>query len=185
MATLVDPATGLSAARAMANLGVLSWDGLMNAVLLGVVKRRPALSTACGVLWCSLALPFYAEPHFRSSKLGEFVTAVLDAVEDSRLGAVIETLRGAAAAESVPRSRLGLFERLVEAAKRRGIESERLSSELARWRNEAIPDRSAETPSQHDDVYSLSELEERWKAEPEKMVGRRRNHLRVWFRRAT
>ena len=167
-AALVDATTGMAAARAMAATGFLSWDGIVNGLLLGMVRRRPELAATAAMAWSSLALPFYAEPHFRSSKLGEFVTEALEAVDDSHLDTTIETLRAAIGSESVHRSRLGLFERLLEGARRRDAGGAGLSEELSRWRREAPPDQFKGTPGHFDDVETLSELEERCDAASDK-----------------
>jgi hypothetical protein len=164
-ATLVDAATGLCAARTLTDLGLLTWDGMLNALLLGVVRRRPEIATVCTTVWCSLALPFYSEPYYRSSALGEFVTASLEVVEQHQLDSVIETVRAAIAAESAPEGRLDLFQRLIEGANRRGCGKVRLTQELDRWRSEALPGRPAYTPERYDDVDTLSALEERFRAE--------------------
>ena len=43
------------------------------------------LTAAAAMAWCSFVLPFHSEPHYRSSRLGEFIVAVLEAVDHAHL----------------------------------------------------------------------------------------------------
>ncbi len=164
-AAMVDAATGLAAARGMAAQAMLSWDGIVNALLLGIVRRRTDLAGACVVTWSSLALPYYAEPHYRQEKLGEFISVGIAAATESDVATLVDMLRAAIEAESQTRTRVTLLERLTDVAGQRGLKSTRLDEALARWRIEAPAERDANTPGRYDDVISLDALEERFRDE--------------------
>ena len=164
-AAMVDPSTGFTAARKMSTSGVLGWDGIVNALLLGVVQRRPDLAGQCAIIWISLALPYYSEPHYRSGKLGEIISIIIASANDSNVVALVETLRSAIEAESQAQTRAPLLERLAKAADQRRVINNRLNDALARWRTEAPVERNGNTPGRYDDVTSLSELEKRFRDE--------------------
>lgn len=162
-AALIDSANALAAARAIAEWGLLSWDGIVTAVLAGVVQRRNDLAGVCAVTWASLALPFYNEPHYRQDECGELIFSCISAAKHGELSTLVEILRGAIEAESRAPIRAKLLERLRDAAALRGVKSDRLDEALARWRTEAPVERDGSTPERYDDVTSLAGLEERLK----------------------
>lgn len=163
-AALAGAETGLSAARAMAEQGMLSWDGIVNALLLGMVTRRPDLADACLTTWCSLALPFYSEPHFRADQTGDFLDAAIAAACETEIARVIDYVRNAIETQSQSRVRVALLERLRNAALARGHEDQRLQDALSRWQSETPPEKERYTPAEFDDVVSFEELEGRLKS---------------------
>ncbi|BDU76851.1 P-loop NTPase family protein [Mesoterricola sediminis] len=161
-AAMVDASTGYAAARIISKNGVLGWDGILNALLLGVVRRRPDLAGQCAITWMSLSLPYYREPHYRPGKLGEIISAIVAAANESTVAALVETLCAAIEAESQLQSRAALLERLAEAASPRNITITALNDALVRWQAEAPAERDVTTPMRFDDVASLDELEKRF-----------------------
>lgn len=159
-AAMVDAATGFAAAHVMAARAMLGWDGIVNALLLGVIRRRPDLAGLCAVTWSSLTLPYYSEPYYRPNNLGEFITVAIAAASERDLATVVETLRAAIEAESKTQTRATLLERLANSADQRGVKSDRLDEAVVRWQAEAPIERDRSTPGRYDDLTSLVALEE-------------------------
>jgi hypothetical protein len=158
-AVLVDAATGISVARALVSNSLITWDALVNALVLGLVRRRPDMAAVCAVVWCSLVLPFYAEPYYVASRTGDFIDVVLDAVGTADVDLVLVLLRDAIAAESRIDTRAKLSARLMAAAERRGVAGDHLKEFKQRWRDEAPPERYKSTALEYDDLTSLTDLE--------------------------
>lgn len=158
-AAMCDAATGLAAARALSDQNMIGWPNLVDALLLGTIRRRPDLATACSVVWCSLALPYYMEPH-SESRLGEFVEAAVSLVDTNGLDNLVELFRTAIEAESRVHERAALLSKLDSSAQKRGHVSGRLRDAVSRWAPEAPPPRRSSTPDKYDSIMSLSDLED-------------------------
>lgn len=152
-------ATGLAAARSLSANGMIGWPNLIDALLLGMVKRRPELTVSCSAAWCSLALPYYIEPYYHKSRVGEFVETAVTVVGDSDLEALTETFRLAIETESRVHERSDLLARLHSSARKRGYASAALDSALSRWKPEAPSPRRSSTPMKYDSIESLSDLD--------------------------
>lgn len=157
-ATMHDAAMGLTVARMLSHRGVIGWPNLVDALLLGVVQRRPDLAMACGIAWCSLALPFYMEPSFRESHLGEFVEAAVAAATEGDAAVLVDMLRAAIEAESRAHERSTLLQKLSAAARNRGHASTALNDALARWKAESPAPRHTYTAMKYDALTTLAEL---------------------------
>jgi hypothetical protein len=164
-AVMVDATTGLTAAQKMVERGMLGWSGLVNALLLGIILRRPDLATSCIVTWISLCLPHYNEPFYRSSKLGKFVSISIAAANENDLGALVQHLNATLEAESQPTVRASLIRELINAANLRGVKSTELDEALLRWRDEIPEKLDSGTPGAYDDLSSLDALEEHLRAD--------------------
>jgi len=164
-AARVDAATALAATRAMAARALLSWAGLVSALLSGVVRRRADFAGKSAVTWASLALPYYSEPYHRPDHVGEIIPIILAAANQSDVNFIVEMLRAAIEAESHLDVRAPLLERLVAGASHRQLESAHLNEALTRWRSEAPNKRDGSTPGRYDDVMSLEELKDRFQVE--------------------
>ncbi|MGF6806040.1 tetratricopeptide (TPR) repeat protein [Paraburkholderia sp. Clong3] len=160
-AALIDAATCLAAARKMAARSMLDWAGIINALLLGVVRRSPELAGPCAMAWTSLALPYYREPHYRTHKLGEFISTVIAASPEHDLGTLIDHLCATIEANAQAQARTPLLERLADAMRARGTQNFRVDEALVRWRAETPPERDSNTPGRYDDVACLGALEAR------------------------
>ena len=75
---MCDSQTGWRAGELLVEHGVIGWARLVDALLFGLVKRRPELAPVAAVVWCELALPYYMEPFYSESKLGAFIDAAID-----------------------------------------------------------------------------------------------------------
>jgi hypothetical protein len=166
-ATMIDAATGIAAARAINARAILPWCGIVDAILLGILRRRPEMAGQCIVTWAALALPYYTEPHYRESRLGQFISDSVAATAADEVDAMVELLRTTIEAESRADARITLLERLKQAVAHRGLANTRLDDAIDRWRTEAPVRRDGGTPRHYDDVSSLAELEQRLGAEGE------------------
>ena len=100
--------------------GSIAWDGVVDALLRGLVAQKPARYRDALVAWCSLCLPWYGEPHGSTLPTGSFLTDLLAAAE---AGMVAELEAEAATAiETLAPSdiRLRLLRVLETAAAKRG-----------------------------------------------------------------
>ena len=164
-AAMVSAAMGLAVGRAMAEWGVLSWGGIVSALVIGVVRRRPNVGSACAVVWGSLALPYYSEPRYGGRELGEPISVCVGAASNEDLPRVVELLRLSIEAEGRLPIRAKLLEELHAAAAKRGLTVAELDGALNRWRAEAPVERDTGTPERYEEVASLSELEQRIRQE--------------------
>jgi hypothetical protein len=160
-AAMADPGRGLAAARAIAEWGILKWEGIVTALLVGVVRRRPDLTGPCAVAWSSLAMPYCEDSSYRRGPLKDPISLYIGAATDSDLSRLVEQMRAAIEAESRLPVRVAMLESLRDAALKRGLQNDRLESALARWRVEAPVKPDTSTSQLYDEVSSLAELEER------------------------
>jgi hypothetical protein len=160
-AAMASAASGLAAARDMAEWGILKWEGIVSALLVGVVRRRSDLAGPCAVAWSSLAMPYYEDASYRRGQLKDPISVYISAAKDSDLFTLVELMRTGIEAESRVPVRAIMLESLRDAAVKRGLNNDRLENALARWRAEAPIKRDATTPQRYDEVTSLAELEER------------------------
>jgi hypothetical protein len=164
-AGICDAATGLAAARALSDQGAISWPNLVDALLIGMIRRSPKSAMICGVAWSSLVLPYYIEPYYNQSHLGDFIEAAVSLVEEGHLDGLIEMFRSAIESESRAHERFALLQTLYDNARKREYTSRSLSDALTRWRLETLPARTSYTPIKYDSILSLSELDKVFREE--------------------
>jgi hypothetical protein len=157
-AAMCDAQTGWRAGQLLVQQGAINWARLVDALLFGLVKRRPDLVLAATVTWCELALPYYMEPYFSESELGAFIEVVLSAAYPADVHAIADLLFAAIETESRAHERAALLDRLCQAAKSRGAWTRTMEDVRVRWRAESPRPRHSYTPSRYDDVPSLPEL---------------------------
>lgn len=157
-ATMQDAGLGLAVAKALSDDGLIGWSNLINAVLLGIVTRRPDLTMPCAIAWTTLSLPYYAEPYFRESHTGEILEAAVDKAAEDSLELLVDTLREAIETESLFAIRGLLVEKLYAAALKRGPVPATLESALRRWKAEAPFERDTGTPAKYDEIEDFAEL---------------------------
>ena len=157
-AAMFDAGAGLVAARALAERGTIGWASLVDALMLGTVKRRPELVQACVVTWCSLVLPFYLEPYYREGRVGDFIDSAIGAATKEGAAALVETFRAAIEAEARTHERGALLETLRAAARKKDVGGVTLDEAVARWKAEAPPPRRSYTAMRYDGLATLAEL---------------------------
>jgi hypothetical protein len=137
-AAAADPTTAWSAAKAMSGTGAISWDGVVDATLRGIILRNPRLADAALIAWSCLCLPWYAEPHASTTATGQFLK---DLIASAQLARVAELEAAAAAAIDAlaqPDMKSVLLRMLEEAAKDRGG-GDCAHAAAARWENQRAP----------------------------------------------
>ena len=115
-----DSATAWSAAQRVAEIGSISWDGIVDAVLRAVVPRTPALRGATLLVWRHLCLPWYSEPHGSTTENGQFLKDLMAHAEGNELDALERGAAEAIAAQAQPSMKRQLLRVLAEAAEERG-----------------------------------------------------------------
>lgn len=153
-----DAQTGWRVGQMLVDQGVIGWARTVDALLFGLVKRRPDLVLVATVAWCELSLPYYGEPHFSEIELGAFIEAAISVASEEDVETVAERFLVAIETESRAHERESLLDRLYTSSKARGAWSQVLEDARVRWRAEALPPRHSSTPSRFDDVTSLLEL---------------------------
>lgn len=161
-AAMFSAETGLAAARALVQWGTIGWARMVNALMLGMVKRRPEVAHACVVTWCSLALPYYIEPFYRESYQGEFIDAAIEVVPLCEVERLVEIFQAAIETEAQAHERASLLMRLSTAALKREVTLMSLNDAIARWNTESPADRHYSTPTRYDEITSLAELNARF-----------------------
>jgi hypothetical protein len=151
---------GYKAVRLLTSKGLLSWDCAINALMIGVVRRRPELASACSITWRFLALPFYSEPFYSEGQTGQLVLKSVTAVSLEELNTVIDVLRDGIEIHSTTSARTRLLECLATGLSQRGLSNERVDDALRRWRSETPTPEDRGTPGKYDEIASLSLLED-------------------------
>lgn len=157
-AATCDAQTGWAAGRLLVEQGAIGWARLVDALLFGLVKRRPELVPVATVIWCELALPYYMEPYFNEPELGTFIEAAIGAASPGDAKAVSDHFLAAIETESRAHERAALLDRLCRVARTRGAWGQAMEAARVRWKAESPPPRHSYTPTRYDDVSSLPEL---------------------------
>jgi len=115
-----DPTTAWNAAKWAAGTGAISWDGIIDATLRGVLVRQPTLAHAVLIAWAHLCLPWYAEPHGSTTSYGQFLEDLISTAHSSEVVRLENAAAEAIGALALPDKRLVLLGKLEGAAKQRG-----------------------------------------------------------------
>lgn len=159
-AALSAPALGYQAAKALTAEGLLSWSSVINALMIGVVRRNPKLALSCAITWSSLALPFYVEPFYRENHTGEFISHALELAPKEELSTVVEILLDSIEIYSTTEARVRLLQRVIAALSNRELDNERANEALSRWQIETPTPEDRGTPNKSDGISSLILLDE-------------------------
>lgn len=157
-AMLSDATTGWMVAQRLGTDGLIAWPLLVDALMIGLVTRRPPMAVTAAIVWTELTLPYYAEPYYSESRLGAFVRTVVAAAGDTDTIQVIQILLAAISSESRADVRHGLMAQLRDAAERRGVCTPQVEEAYARWAIDTTPPRHSYTPSEFDDIGHLAIL---------------------------
>ena len=147
---------GAAWARAATDLieeiGMATWPDLVSALVSGVVKRRPHLTSAAGVLFGRLALPWMSE-HDSS-----IYPQLIGAAPADQVGSVVRHAVVCLETDGHPLRRAILLRESVTAAANRGIDHG--ANAVARWSAELPPRKTASSSDYpFDAVGTLEELD--------------------------
>lgn len=159
MAALEGPKLAAAVMQHLVSHGVVTWTGLLNSVLCGIVTRRPDIATVVVHVWARLVLPFYQEPHYHEDDTGQFITVCIEKLEQADVPSAIELLSQAIEAESGDNVRTALLECLIAAAQKRGHSTSGLESALDAWKKAAPPPRDRSSDSDKFILLGVSTLE--------------------------
>ena len=151
---------GFDVAQALADGHLIGWPNRIDAMMIGMLRRRPELLFACVTTWCGLCLPFYMEPYYRDpTNVGDFIDVAADTAGPSLIAELVPMLLGAVEVDSRAHERLTLLKRLHAAASRHGYSDRRLEDAIGLWSSEALAPRRSYTPQRYDDASTLDELQ--------------------------
>ncbi|WP_333678617.1 ATP-binding protein [Dyella sp.] len=157
-AAMHDAGAGLAVATALMNDGMTGWPNAVDAILIGIVKRRPDFALGCAMAWMSLSLPFYVEPYYRESQSGEFVDVAMSQVPENDLAALVNRLQETIETDSLFALRGLLMEKLHQAALERGYVAPDLANAMHRWSTEAPFERDTGTSAKYDEIKDFASL---------------------------
>lgn len=119
-ASAANPKLAWSAARWAAGTGTVSWDGIVDSTLRGILKRQPHLATVLLIAWSRLCLPWYGEPHGSTTRTGSFLRNLMELAPHHEVDRLERAATSAIAALAAPQEKVVLFTALEEAARSRG-----------------------------------------------------------------
>ncbi|MFC3652833.1 ATP-binding protein [Dyella humi] len=157
-AAMRDAGAGLTVAMALMDDGLIGWPNVVDAILLGIVKRSPGFTVPCAIAWMSLSLPFYAEPYYRESRSGEFLDEAMNLAPACDVPSLVETFQRAIETDSLFTLRGLLMEKLHSVALKRGHVTANLTVAMQRWTAEAPFERYTGTPGKYDEIEDFVAL---------------------------
>ncbi|KUR75317.1 hypothetical protein [Novosphingobium sp. Fuku2-ISO-50] len=119
-AASADTETARRAAEIALENGMMGWDGIVDAVLRGILRRNPAMSAVALAVWQRIALPWYNEPHASTTPTGQFLTDLIASADMSEVGDLEARAAAAIEIQARPGIRASLLGVLEEAAQARG-----------------------------------------------------------------
>lgn len=156
-AAQVDPRVGLDVAKWINQHGQIQWPNLVNALLIGIVKSKPELVEACVNAWCSLSLPFYIEPYYRDSSIGDFPALAIK-VGGERALKIATHLRKHIEIYSQANERVALLECVDSSLRKCCLVDPLVGLAIEREKKQAPEARSSYTPGRYDANMSLHEF---------------------------
>lgn len=135
--------------------GAWHWDALIDAVVRGMLRRRPDLALALAVTWSALSLPYYEEVYNSLTRTGQFLRDLATAAQPSQLPQIERVIVTALERDAKPAMRPKLLRVFRDALADRGQSAPLLSLAVQRWNAEPAHDEEA-LP----DYYQLQSFEE-------------------------
>ena len=157
-AALCDATTAWTSLQRLAELGTLGWAHMVDAVLQGLLSRRPDLVLTAVPIWCQLALPYYKAPYYGEAEQGDFIGLAVGCAAASEAGAVCDTLLRHIQVEARTDVRVSLLDHLRLAATKRACRSADIDVALERWRTECSPPARTSSDMRHAEVTSIEIL---------------------------
>lgn len=166
----VNARSGFDVTQALADWHLIAWPNRVDALMIGMLRRRPELLFPCVSTWCALCLPFYIEPYYRDpTHVGDFIDIAANAAGPNLIGELAPLLQRAIEIDGRAHERVALLERLRTAAATHGYMDRRLEDAIWRWSAEAPPARHSSSPQKYDEAASLEELQRAFEADDAKL----------------
>ena len=166
----INARSGFDVAQALADWHLIAWPNRVDALMIGMLRRRPELLFACVATWCGLCLPFYLEPYHRDpTHVGDFIDVAADAAGPGLIADLVPILLSAIEVDSCAHERLILLKRLQAAAVRHQYMDRQLEGAIGRWSSEAPEPRRSSSPQKYDDASALEELQRAFEADDAKL----------------
>ncbi|MFM0654218.1 AAA family ATPase [Paraburkholderia sediminicola] len=166
----VDARSGFDVMQTLADWHLIAWPNRVDALMIGMLRRRPELLFACVSTWCGLCLPFYMEPFYRDpTHVGDFIDIAVDAAGPALIGELAPLLQRSIEIDGRAHERHVLLDRLSAAAARHGYMDRRLEVAIRRWSSEAPSPRHSSSPQKYDDAGTLAELQLAFEADSAKL----------------
>lgn len=164
-AAAADSTAAWQAAKAASGFGLISWDGIIDAVLRGLLSRNSALSDVTLSAWSHLCLPWYREPHGSTTTDGQFLIDLISGADGRQFVKLEATAAASIDAFAQPDMKLTLLAVLQEAAAARGG-GESARSSMRHWRDESTYQEEISLDErEYPYVISMSDLVKAAKAE--------------------
>jgi hypothetical protein len=157
-AALCDATTAWASLLSLAELGTLGWAHMVDAVLKGLVRRRPDMVPAVVSIWCQLALPYYKAHYYQEYEQGDFIDLAVGCALASEVGTVCDAFLRHIQVEARTEVRVSLLDHLRLAAAKRACPCADIDVALARWRSECPAPARNSSDMRHSDVTSMEAL---------------------------
>ncbi len=113
--------------------GIWNWDGLVDAVARGILRRRPDLAIPLSITWATLSLPYYGESYNSVTRTGEFLRDIVDVASTEELPKIEQIIVGSLERDAKPAKRAGLLRIFRDALADRGRVSALVTTAVERW----------------------------------------------------
>ena len=115
------PEFAYKAARWALNSDIVSWDGIVDAALRGILERDSSKALAALLAWAHLCLPWYDEPHGSTTATGQFLKDLMAKADSSEIAKLEAEAATAIVRLAQPNMKFDLLKILEEAARLRGF----------------------------------------------------------------
>lgn len=123
--------------------GIWNWDGLVDAVARGILRRRPDLAIPLAIAWTNLCAPYYNEGYNSITRTGQFLRDLASASSADDLFEIERIIVVGIETGAKPSQRPRLLQVFRDALADRAVISSRVSDAVARWNAEPAYDDDA------------------------------------------
>ncbi|HET7562815.1 MAG TPA: hypothetical protein VFJ87_10615 [Rhodanobacteraceae bacterium] len=150
---------GISTALALNNADLIELPDVVDALMIGLVKRDPRRLRACVETWVSLCLPFHRAAYYRSESEGWFIREAMGVAAPAEVDVIANILQMNIEIHSQMDVRHSLLDTLALEVEKRGVPSGGIRAGMARLAGEPTLRRSGgDSPTRYDDVADITSL---------------------------
>ena len=150
---------GISTALALNNAGLIKLPDVVDALMIGSVKRDPRRLRACVETWVSLCLPFHRAAYYRSESEGWFIREAMGIAAPAEVDVIANVLQMNIEIHSQLDVRHSLLDTLALEVENRGASSGGIRAAMARLAGEPALRRSGgDSPTRYDDIVDMASL---------------------------